>query len=276
MSDQGAQPAQAQSLGGVTRVSIPSGETGSMPPGQTETGAKPAWLPDKFFKDGKPDYEGLSKSYAELERGRSSNQNQPQTPEPQPSPGGTAPQPVVIPGITAEKSVKFSQELQKDGKLSQQSYDDLKAAGYQKDMVDAYIQGQLAVHARGQDAAVAMGNRIKADFGGDEGYGKMIEWATANLTPAEINAFNGVISSNDEGQIRLAIGAVHGKYVAANGREGSFLGGRQSGPASGDVYQNNVQLIEDMKSPRYKKDPAFRDAVMAKMARSKIINRKDL
>lgn len=32
-----------------------------------EVNERPEWLPEKFFKEGKPDYEGLAKSYTEAE-----------------------------------------------------------------------------------------------------------------------------------------------------------------------------------------------------------------
>ena len=33
-----------------------------------EVAERPDWLPEKFWNDGNPDYENLSKSYAELEK----------------------------------------------------------------------------------------------------------------------------------------------------------------------------------------------------------------
>ena len=33
-----------------------------------EVAERPEWLPEKFWNDGNPDYENLSKSYAELEK----------------------------------------------------------------------------------------------------------------------------------------------------------------------------------------------------------------
>ena len=129
--------------------------------------------------------------------------------------------------------------------------------------MDNYINGQKAVMAQYENA-------VTAEVGGSEKYSEIVAWAKANLTDAEINAYNAAVSSGDLAQAKLAVLGLSAKFSKTNGSEPRLVQGRTANP-SGDVFESTAQLTEAMRDPRYRSDPAFRAKVQAKLARSNIL-----
>ena len=97
----------------------------------------------------------------------------------------------------------------------------------------------------------------------------MIEWAKANMTPAEIAAYNAAVSSGNADQAKLAALGLSAKFSKAVGSDPQrLLGGQKAG--SDDVFESTAQVTEAMRDPRYAKDPAYRAKVQAKLSRSNI------
>lgn len=162
----------------------------------------------------------------------------------------------------------FSAEIEKDGKLSDESYESLAKAGYPKFMVDAYVRGLQAdpdavrESVRASDAQVA---EIKAVAGGDEGYAEMVTWAAENLPEAEVEAFNNAVDG-DPTVAKLAVQGLKAKFDAEADRESKLLqGGARAGR---DVYRSRQEQMADMADPRYGVDPAYTRDVEQKSMRS--------
>ena len=101
--------------------------------------------------------------------------------------------------------------------------------------------------------------------GGEENYGKVIGWAAKNLGKGEIDAYNSIVGGTSLEATKMAVQGLFARYKAAVGENGLIMGG--SSP-SGDVFESEAQMVEAMADPRYQKDPAYRDKVMAKIMRS--------
>ena len=129
--------------------------------------------------------------------------------------------------------------------------------------MDNYISGQKAVAAQYETA-------VTTEVGGSEKYSEIVTWAKANLTDAEINAYNAAVSSGNLDQAKLAVLGLSAKFSKANGSEPRLVQGRTTS-ASGDVFESTAQLTEAMRDPRYRNDPAFRAKVQSKLARSNIL-----
>lgn len=155
---------------------------------------------------------------------------------------------------------ELSNEFAEKGELSQDAYAKLEKAGIPKAVVDIYIQGQQALVERLQTTAFA-------EAGGEDAYTAMTQWATANMSDAEIDAYNRAVNSNNPDVIKLAVNGLKGLYQAANGSEPNLIGGDQ-GEASGSVYESWAQVTQAMRDPRYSKDPAYRRQVEQMLARS--------
>ena len=222
--------------------------------------SRPEWLPEKFKS-----VEDMAKAYAELEAklGGKTQDNPPADPA---NTGDTS-QPGQNPEqLLSEKGLDlstFTAEFNAKGELSAESYAKLAAAGFDKDIVDNYINGQKAVMAQYETA-------VLAEVGGSEKYSEMVTWAKANMTDAEINAYNAAVSSGDVAQAKLAVLGLSAKFQKAVGSEPRLVQGRTSS-ASEDVFESTAQLTEAMRDPRYAKDPAYRAKVQAKLARSTIL-----
>lgn len=236
--------------------------------GDATAAAKPTFLPEKFWKDGKADYEGLAKSYAEIEKVKA-------TPSPTPEDVTadaskttlevTAPEMSEIPGVTKSARELATKELTETGALSSETYASLEKAGYNKATVDSYLKGINA----DQEAGARTVTEMKSIAGGEEQYGAMVGWMTATLTPAEISGYNKSVSSQDKAMIELAVRGMHSKYTKANGSDPQLLGGNAGGTNNaGDSYENWEQVREAMANPKYKSDDAYRKKVAAKLDRS--------
>ena len=91
-----------------------------------------------------------------------------------------------------------------------------------------------------------------------------MEWAQNNVSEEEIDAYNNTVLEGDTGSVRLALQGLYAKYASENGIEPSLVQGGGRARAAG--YESRQQMIEDMKRPEYKEDPAFREQVERRLA----------
>ena len=218
---------------------------------------RPEWLPEKFKSA-----EDMAKAYSELE----SKLGAPKAPAEAPA---VAPTDASV--ADAEKALApsglnlqdFNAEFAQKGELSTESYDKLAKAGYDKALVDQFIEGQRA-------RANQFQTDIMSEVGGTEKYTEIVTWAKASLSPGEIDAYNEAVSSGNPEKAKLAAMGLDAKYTKANGSDPQrLIGGQASG--SGDVFESMAQVTAAMKDARYKEDPAYRAKVQSKLGRSNII-----
>ena len=158
---------------------------------------------------------------------------------------------------------------QQSGTLESGDYDQLAEAGFNKDMVDAYLSGLQYKAAQDTALSVKEVTSIKESLGGEAEYNKMIQWAGANLPPEEIEGFNQIINTQPMSAVKMAVAGLHARYTAVEGREPRLIGGRAS-KGSSDKFESTAQLVEAMSDPRYSKDPAYQRKVQEKLGRSSI------
>lgn len=222
--------------------------------------------------DGKPDWlgefdspEDMAKAYQAL-RAKMSKEGAPK----EEAPKAEAPKPEEASREDAAKAAEaagvdmgaLEAEFTEKGGLSDETYESLAKAGFDRATVDGYIAGQQAL----ADASQA---RIEAHVGGAETLEAMIEWAASGLSPEEKVAFNKTVDTADEASLLLALDGLKAKYVASEGSEPNLLGGKTTG-SPGGVFRSTAELTTAMSDPRYGKDPAYRADVEAKLARSSI------
>jgi hypothetical protein len=162
----------------------------------------------------------------------------------------------------------LSQEYAETGALSEESYTKLAEQGIPKEMVDDFIEGQKARAELRDMSGFALA-------GGEEEYGKMVQWATQNLTVDEIEEFNkSVDRTSSAAAMQSAIKGLRARYEADQGTEPALLGGDRS---SGDVdgFESRAQMTEamsklDSRGRRvYDRDPAYRRQMERRIAASK-------
>ena len=158
-----------------------------------------------------------------------------------------------------------------DNSLSSETLEKFKSMSSQ-DLVDAYMKitkDNPPTNQSVDDVSDAQINKIQNSVGGEAKYKQLVSWAGKNLAENEIKAFDDLVGTGNADAIQFAVTAIQSKYENANGYEGRMLSGKAA-DTSGDVFRSQAQLVEAMSDPRYDRDPAYRQDVVAKLERSDI------
>ena len=153
-----------------------------------------------------------------------------------------------------------------DNKLSPETIEKFSQLD-SKELIAAYLES-IKDSPRTDEADLAQNeiDRIHKSVGGAEEYTKLTEWSQKNLSEAEIQSFDRVVSTGDPNVIQLAVDGLKAKYDNSNGYEGRMLTGKST--SSTDVFRSQAQLVQAMADPRYDNDPAYRADVVEKLNRS--------
>jgi hypothetical protein len=178
----------------------------------------------------------------------------------------------LIGGKLEEAQINFQDmnvRWQQTGTLEAGDYEQLAEAGFNRDMVDAYLSGLQ--YKQTQDTALSVKEvaSIKESLGGEGEYNKMIEWAAANLSADEVEGFNQIINTQPMAAVKMAITGLHARYSAVEGREPKLIGGRAP-KGNTDKFESTAQLVAAMSDPKYSTDPAYQKKVQEKLSRSSI------
>ena len=209
--------------------------------------------PEKFKSD-----EEWRRSYDELERNFHS-----------PSPEQEQEE-LSIPQATQDAPFdmeSLQKEYMETGGLKDASYKLLEDAGISKQYADTYIEG---VKALGQQ----IGNQVKDSVGGSGDYQNMVEWAQANYTPEQIQAYDNAVNSGDVQLAMLTARGLQADYQNSSGYEGQTVSGDTSMRMSSnsDVFRSNAEVTAAMKDPRYESDMAYRQDIRDKLERSEVFS----
>jgi 23S rRNA pseudoU1915 N3-methylase RlmH len=169
-----------------------------------------------------------------------------------------APKPPAVPEdveMSAEQFAKYSKELSAGGKLSDESYAELAKQGIPKNIVDSYVQGQMALVQQAQQ-------EVFTAVGGADSYKAMVDWAASNLSSDEVAAYNNAVESGNKSQIMFAVKGLQARFAAQS--EPRLLTGDGGKVARG--FRSSAEMIEAMKDPKYKSDPAYRADVERRMS----------
>ena len=165
-----------------------------------------------------------------------------------------------------------SDEYYQNGEsLSPETLEKFKGMSSQ-DLVEGYMQmvkDNPQVNQPEIDVTTAEINKIQNSVGGEAQYNNLVTWAGQNLPENEIKAFDDLVGTGNAAAIQLGVDALKSRYEAVNGYEGRRLTGKAA-DTSGDVFRSQAQLVEAMSDPRYDRDPAYRQDVVAKLERSDI------
>lgn len=224
--------------------------------GSQQDPERPEWLPQKFKSP-----EDMAKAYSQLESKLGQGQQEQEQEEVETTGEETASD---VAELLDDKGLDFDvfqQEYDENGELSNDAYAALEEAGFPRSVVDTWIQGQDAL-------ASQMTGEMYNIVGGQEDYNNMVSWAADTLPESEIDAFNATMTSQNPDMIRLAIQGLNARYRSE--AEPSLLQGSTGAVSSGGRFESNAELTAAMSDPRYSKDPAYRQQVADKLARSSL------
>jgi len=235
---------------------------------QSPTDDRPEWLPEKF---GSP--EELAQAYQNLETEfHTRNQEEPQefyegSEEAQEYQEGDEVTASNVDSFLENYGLdyqKFEQEFNETGGLSDAAYQALDEAGIPSELVDNYLEGQLAM-------AEQIESSVYDSVGGQENYQAMTEWASDNLNEYEVDAFNHMIESGDNNLVNFAVQGLASRFMLENQDTEPNLISGSGGQSFGSRYESVQQLTSAMSDPRYHSDPAYRREVTDRLSRSNIM-----
>ena len=227
---------------------------------------RPDWLPDKFNS-----VEDLARAYTQLEQQfHNSNEETQLTTEQERFQNEEVPEiletsPSQVHKLLDDRGLAFEvfqQEYNETGTLSKEALSALEEQGISEQVVATWIQGQEAV-------AEQTIQEIHNNVGGEDNYNLMMEWATGNLQPWEIDSFNSQIENLDANS-HLAILGMYARYQNSEGIPPTLMSGDASDGIS-PRYESLAELTSAMSDPKYASDPAYRARVAQRLTHSAVL-----
>lgn len=214
---------------------------------------KPAWLPEKF-----KDPADMAKAYKELESKLSSGEDvvDESTEASEEEETEEVEEEEVAPVVPLIENA--SEEYEEKGELSENTYKKLASNGLPRELVDAYIAGQVAVSTQ-------QTNQVMDAVGGEGNYAAMSEWAEENLSKEEVAAYDQMVTSGSLEQATMAARGLFAQFRSGGGISPNLLQGSTSGSAV-KPFSSAAQVTEAMKDTRYKNDPAYRQTVEQRLS----------
>lgn len=159
-------------------------------------------------------------------------------------------------GVDFNSAVK---EYEKTGSLSEETVEALNKAGYPPEVIEAFIEGRIAMEER-------FTNAIYESVGGEKEYRSIVNWASQNLNKKSIDAFNRAIDNNNINAITLMLDGMKAKMVAKMGTAKKSIHGGASAPnGSPKGYNSKADVIKAMSDPRYGRDAGYTRMVEQQM-----------
>lgn len=159
-------------------------------------------------------------------------------------------------GVDFNSAVK---EYETSGSLSEETIEALNKAGYPPEVIEAFIEGRVAMEERFTKA-------IYESVGGEKEYRSIVNWASQNLNKKSIDTFNRAIDNNNINAITLMLEGMKAKMVAKMGTAKKSIHGGASAPnGSPKGYNSKADMIKAMSDPRYGRDAGYTRMVEQQM-----------
>lgn len=140
-----------------------------------------------------------------------------------------------------------------DGALTEASYEALAGAGIDRTVVDMTLRG---IAAERQMQA----QQIAESVGGSDKIESAFAWASANLDASEVAEINSSLSTSTPS----AQAAIIRDLISRAGVGGEARAVQGQAAQGLQTFESREQMLEAMRDPRYKVDPAYRSDVMAR------------
>ena len=212
------------------------------------------------------DAQELEKAYIELEK-KLGSRNEEETAEPE----AEDQQETSNYSTQVEAISRAAEEFNSKGELSPETLAEFEKMS-SKELIQAYFEYEQGLPAMDAPQSVELSsadvNTIQNSVGGEAAYQRLVGWAAQNFSEAEIQAFDNVVDSGNVAAINLALAGLQARYTDANGYEGQMIQGKAAAPA--DAFRSQAEVVRAMSDPKYDRDPAYRNEIMEKLARSDI------
>ena len=160
--------------------------------------------------------------------------------------------------LLAKSNISYNalkEEYRTNGELSEKTLAQLEKAGYTRELVENFIEGQQARYE------ASYGVYIRNAVGGDKEYARLIKWAGNNLSSQEINRFNKAVTSNDIDIALVAVENLANRMEKAKGTPPELIEGKPTAEHHTKGYASLAEMAAAMDDPRYEKDMAYTERV---------------
>jgi hypothetical protein len=158
---------------------------------------------------------------------------------------------------------KYEQEFTANGKLSDATYAELlNTHRVSKEAVDEFISLRQSKQQANADA-------VLATVGGQENFQRLSQWASQNLSDAELAAYNAQVNGGVDAA-KLALAGLKARYDAAFGNPPSLVNRTSAAPSGPAPFNSVAEVKAAMRDARYRTDTAYQAEVAARMAASKV------
>ena len=160
--------------------------------------------------------------------------------------------------LLAKSNISYNalkEEYRTNGELSEKTLAQLEKAGYTRELVENFIEGQQARYE------ASYGVYIRIAVGGDKEYARLIKWAGNNLSSQEINRFNKAVTSNDIDIALVAVENLANRREKAKGTPPELIEGKPTAEHHTKGYASLAEMAAAMDDPRYEKDMAYTERV---------------
>ena len=167
--------------------------------------------------------------------------------------------------VSQQSMQKAADVFKEKGELTPDVIEDLSKMD-SKELVKAYMD----FYSKNQQQSIQQSaiTDIQNIAGGEQGYNDLVQWASTNLPEQDVLEFNKVAESNNVAAIKFAVEALNNRYKNSEGYEGQLITGRSPTNDGLKPYRSHAELVRDIGNPLYNSDPAFRQDVEARLARS--------
>ena len=160
--------------------------------------------------------------------------------------------------LLAKSNISYNalkEEYRTNGELSEKTLAQLEKAGYTRELVENFIEGQQARYE------ASYGVYIRNAVGGDKEYARLVKWAGNNLSSQEINRFNKAVTSNDVDIALVAVENLANRMEKAKGTPPKLVEGKPTAEHHTKGYASLAEMAAAMDDTRYEKDMAYTERV---------------
>jgi hypothetical protein len=163
-------------------------------------------------------------------------------------------------GLPEAMAQSIEAEYDTDEGISDKSYEALAKAGYSREFVESYIQGQEAV----TEQYVA---KIVEFSGGQQKFQQVIKHLEAT-SPDSVESFYEALERQDLKAVRTILSRKFGKAPERNVVTKAPAAPQQRKSSAAEGYPSSAEMIKAMSSSEYRNDPKYRAKVEARVAAS--------
>ena len=245
-----------------------SGISDEVPEGYTPDGEKIESLTEEPILGKFKSQEDLVKAYQELEKKLSQgDETQPAVEEE--TVGNEGDNTVEKPDGTQFNIEKFDNEFRESGELSDASYKELEANGFNKDSVDRYIAGQKALVEQ-------YTNSIYTFAGGEESYTTLVAWAgeamdNGTLSKSVVEEFNIALNIGNLEKVQSSLEFINYKRDVSMGENRPVTRVKGSSQSEGGMkaFSDKGAWQQATANPLYGKDVKYTTMIDKKYLASK-------